>query len=127
MEKVSAEEFVLRQPTDAAGGRVILGGANRPGAYPEDIPYLADEVVMLSTRQSAMMALWWLQQEPMAALAELDRQSLAAGWAREGNALTPATDVVRQMYRKGELVRHITTGPGLVSLRQAHAEHTNRV
>jgi len=95
---------------------VILGTGSRPANYPADLPYVPDEIVMLSSTVRHTMATWWSTGEVSTIFAEIERQCAAAGWTRRDAPPVPHEDVTLRVYEQAGRLRHLTLGQGIVSL-----------
>lgn len=118
LEKVSESELVVREPAESRGSRVILAGSTRPAAYPRDVPYIADEVVMLGGHDPVQMVVWFTARDPLELLATIESECIAEDWQERENEFVSNADIVRRVYRKGSLRRYLITGPGLVTMAQ---------
>jgi hypothetical protein len=116
LERTSPVEFTVRAEHSSAVTRVILSVEDRPDSYPAELPFLPDEIVMVSVNDGEVMAVWWSRSDPADLLAEIDRQCLDAGWNRESGPPIPDSTIIRHTFEKGNAVRYTTAGQGLVSV-----------
>jgi len=122
LERVSGDEFLVRQSDVAVTGRLILASGAKPADYPPDLPYVPDEVVMLGPQTGHTVATWWSTGDLPSLLAELERQCAAAGWARQAEAPPTHEEVTLRVYEKAGMRRHIMLSQGIVSLIEMKGE-----
>jgi hypothetical protein len=113
LDRVSSTQFVVRHPGVPGHSRVFLGGETRPEGYPADLPYLPHEVVILGIDNAAV---WWSRNDLVTLLAEVERQCAASGWSREPETPVPDPSVTRHTFGKGNAVRYVALGQGILRL-----------
>jgi hypothetical protein len=116
LHRVSRSEFTMEHAGAPTAARVLLGSESILAGYPSDLPYLPGEIVMLSGAEPRISAVWWSRNDPEELLAQIDRQSLASGWTGGDRLPIPSSDATHCTYRKGNLMRYVLAGKGIVSV-----------
>jgi hypothetical protein len=116
LDRVSSTEFALWAPGAPEAARVLLCADPETLAYPEDLPHLPGEVVILTGAGPTLTATWWSRTDSGELMTEIDRQTVASGWERQlGDTFLPP-GVVRHTYRKADQLRVVMATQGMLSL-----------
>lgn len=107
--------FTVLAPGQVAAMRLFPRLQVAPSGYDAGLPYVPDEVVMVSNATSEIITMVWLApREPEATYLSVGEQTLAQGWRFFEDAEIPR--VRRRVYRKGSLQREVMISEGIVSL-----------
>ena len=117
LERVSDHELAVREPAEAAGARIFIGDEPRPAGYPDDLPYVPGVVVFLVEHDGIATGTWWFPRDLERLVQDVSSQCTASGWRREEGPVAEG-EVAGYLFRKGDRVRQVITGPGLVSFLQ---------
>lgn len=118
--------------TDGSSGsatvRVWEPVAERPAAYPAEIPFLAQALAAVIDTPGTRMVQWPATDDPDAAFDLLSRATLAEGWEAQSQPPVPAGLPLRQAsFRRGAEQRLLMLAPaargGIVSLTERSSGH----
>ena len=118
MERNDDGGFTILGPDNAPSSRIFPRTESAPRGYDGHLPFVANEVVMVSNPGPDIVTMVWLAPlDPEAAYADVTQQTLSQGWTLREDADLPAVRVRRRMYVKNHLHREIMIAEvGVVSL-----------
>jgi hypothetical protein len=118
LEKSDDGGFTIGVPGYPLKARLVVPGREPPAGYPEDLPFIPDEMVMVTDGEEGTSLVWWTPASPAELQEELHRRSVADGWELASDSSVAALGVRHRNYTRDGWERFVFGNQGMVSLIQ---------
>lgn len=116
MEPLPGGGHQIRGAPALPGWRIVGEPSRRPADYPDELPFLAEELATTGAHGTSLSVAWWAPTESTRAVESLHEQTLAAGWTPEPPEASTGPAPAQRRYRKGTVRRDIICDQGAIIL-----------
>lgn len=116
--KQSDGGFTFQAPDGSASSRLYQASESRPSNYPDDIPFIPNEPVAVSSVANTVTLMWFRPTDPEALFADLNERTKSERWVLKEESEYARVPVRHSEYETNGLSRSILFAGIMVSLIQ---------